>query len=131
MKLGLQPHVTLLALQYPVDDLRLAVNQFLEAHDAASNAPAERHRRTVRRYRRSSRNRSGWRSIGWPMVYFRRLEREEYRVLDALRRGLPLGGAVETALEGTEMPEDRIGAAMREWFEAWAELGLFSKPEKN
>src|ERR1700678_149893 len=42
LRLSLQPHVTLLELKYPVDDLRIAVNEFHEERDSASSAVAER-----------------------------------------------------------------------------------------
>lgn len=130
LQFGLQPHVSLLPLSYPVDDLRIAVNQFQEAHDDASNFPAERHQRTVRRYRRLQPERIYLAVHRLDnTVYYRRLEREEFLVLDALRRSLPLGEAVETALQDSAIPEDRIAAAMQEWFEAWSHLGLFCKLE--
>src|SRR5580704_14572034 len=37
LRLSLQPHVTLLELNYPVDDLRIAVNERVEEHNSASN----------------------------------------------------------------------------------------------
>ena len=130
MKLGLQPHVSLLQLSYPVDDLRIAVNKFLEAHDSASNTVVERHQRKVRRYRALKPKRIYLAVHRLDnTVYYRRLDPEEFRVLTALRNGSSLTRAIEHALEGCAIPEDRIAPTIQEWFESWAKFGLFCKPQ--
>jgi hypothetical protein len=132
LKFGLQPHVALLALNYPVDDLRIAVNESAEVHDSASNTSVERHQRTVRRFRRLKPKRIHLAVHRFEdTVYYRRLDPEEYLVLDALRRGLPLGEAIDAALEKSAIPEDRIAPTVREWFESWSNLGLFCKTEQS
>src|SRR6202035_1734498 len=37
LRVGLQPHLALLELRYPVDDLRIEANQWTDEHDSASN----------------------------------------------------------------------------------------------
>jgi len=125
LRLGLQPHLTLLELKYPVDDLRIAVNEKLEEHDSASNAVAERDQhRTIRRYRRLKPQPiqlAVYRAEDF--VWYRRLEADEYRLLDALRQGLPIGEALEKAMQSSAIGEERLGAAVQEWFAGWARMG--------
>ena len=125
LRLGLQPHLTLLELKYPVDDLRIAVNEKLEEHDSASNAVAQRDQHsTVRRYRRLKPqpiHLAVYRAEDF--VWYRRLEADEYRLLEALRQGLPIGEALEMATQGSAIGEERLGAAVEEWFAGWARMG--------
>jgi hypothetical protein len=124
-KLSLQPHLTLMELNYPVDDLRIAANELGEERDSASNAVAERaHRRTVRRFRRlkpQAIHLAVYRAED--AVWYRRLEKEEYGLLDALRQGLSIGEAIDEAIEASTMAEAQLAAAVREWFAAWARMG--------
>jgi hypothetical protein len=125
LRLSLQPHVTLLELKYPVDDLRIAVSERLEEHDSASNAVAERDQhRTIRRYRRlkpQAIHLAVYRAEDF--VWYRRLETEEYRLLDALRQGLPIGEALEKMMQRSAIGEERLGVAVQEWFAGWARMG--------
>ncbi|MGB7264661.1 MAG: hypothetical protein WBC92_04060, partial [Terracidiphilus sp.] len=62
-------------------------------------------------------------------VYYRRLEREEFGMLAAIRDGLPLGGAIEAGFRGSRIGKARRGGRVREWFANWAELGWICAPE--
>jgi hypothetical protein len=125
LRLDLQPYLTLLELKYPVDDLRIAVNEKLEEHDSASNAVAERDQhRAIRRYRRlkpQSIHLAVYRAEDF--VWYRRLETGEYQLLDALRQGLPIGEALEKAMQDSVIGEERLGAVVQEWFASWARMG--------
>jgi hypothetical protein len=125
LRLSLQPHLTLLELKYPVDHLRIAVNDLLEEHDSASNAVAERDQhRAVQRYRRLKPqpiHLAVYRAEDF--VWYRRLDPGEYRLLDALRQGLPIGEALEKAMQGSAIAEERFAAAVQEWFAGWARMG--------
>jgi hypothetical protein len=116
--ISLQPHIGLLALQYPVDELRIKVSRHSEEHGAASNAviqPARRH--IVRRYAKLKP-----RQIFLAVhrveftVYYRRLEPGEFRLLKAVAQGRPLGEVLEaeTPLEPQQV---------QTWFANWAQLG--------
>ena len=97
MTFRLQPYITLLALQYAVDDLHLKVSELAEGHGEASNAMLRhRERRTVRRFslQREDIYLAVHRVNEW--VYFRRLETDEFRLLDALRGGRPVGEAIDS-----------------------------------
>ena len=125
----LQPYLTLLALRYPVDDLRLRVNELPEGHAGSSNAVLRhRERRAVARHSLKAepvfvavhRQADG--------VYFRRLDAEEYRLLDALRAGQTVGDAIETAFAESTAPVEDIVPIVQQYFTSWAELGWFCRP---
>src|SRR5262249_28992334 len=64
-------------------------------------------------------------------VYFRRIEREEFALLSALRSGKRIKRAIELAFLSSSIPEfDRAGY-IRHCFQTWATLGWFCKPEGN
>jgi Putative DNA-binding domain len=126
-RLRLQPYVQLLALHYPVDDLVLRVKDVEGASEFASNAVAE------------SRKRSKVRAVAAlePQeiflvvhrmdfsVYFRRIEREAYTMLTALRAGKFVGSAIAMAFKESSIPEMERGGYVRDSFETWAALGWF------
>jgi len=130
-RLALQPHVRLLSLAYPADDLVLAMHQQQkrEVSEAGSrpesedNQPAERMR---------LRKRSTWLAIHRSdlSIYYRRLTQPEYRMLAALRDGFTLAEALETAFIDSRLTaSSRIGR-VRQWFSNWAELGWIYNPQK-
>jgi hypothetical protein len=133
LRLRLQPYVQLLDLRYPVDDLLLAVkgkNQ--DDADFASNAFSEKHRR--------KRVTAVARLKPTPIflvvhrvdyfVYFRRIEREEYNILAALRAGKTLERAIAGAFRGSSMPADERPQNAAQWFRNWSALGWFCLSEK-
>jgi Putative DNA-binding domain len=133
LRLRLQPYVQLLDLRYPVDDLLLAVkgkNQ--DDADFASNAFNEKHsrRRVAAVARLKPKNiflvvhRVDY------FVYFRRIDREEFAILTALRAGKTLERAVGGAFRGSSMPADDRPQSVAQWFHNWAALGWFCLPEK-
>jgi hypothetical protein len=126
LKLALQPHLTLLALRYPVDDFRIAVAHFSsEDHAATSNAVGCYKRRTIsRRFRRArpepvhvAVHRKG------NEVYYRRLDRGEFVVLEGLRAGKSIAEMIESAF-----CDD--AAAVERWFAGWSELGWLCVAEE-
>jgi hypothetical protein len=128
--LGLQPHLRLLDLDYAADDLVLALHQqqkrgTTEAgikHDEGPEPPVR-----LPRLRR----RPTWLAAHRfdNAVYYRRLEREEFLTLGAIRAGLPLGEALEAGFRESAKPEARRPALVRAWFAHWAELGWLCAPE--
>ena len=82
MRVSLQPHITLLELQYPVDDLRIQLD---EAADS---------RALARRMMRPSAPGLDFLAVHRVEfeVFYRRL-REEFAFLDSLRNGAAMGSA--------------------------------------
>lgn len=119
LRLTLQPYLTLLALNYPVDRFVLAVKQRDALRTEASNATTTG--RVAARARRVARPR---RERTWVAVhrldnrlYYKRLEPAAYRILAALRDGRPLTQAVAAGGRGVTAEQ------VQEWFALWAKLG--------
>src|SRR5260221_512582 len=100
LKLKLQPYVRLLDLKYPVDDLLLEVRKEDEDTDFASNAFQERHKR--KRVQAVAKLKPAEIFLAVhrvdDSVYFRRIEREEFAILRALRDGKAVGKDIEVAV---------------------------------
>jgi hypothetical protein len=129
-RLGLQPHLQLIALDYPADDLVLGLHkrekrQSSEAgieRDESQQAPVQ-----LPRLRR----RSTWVAAHRVdlSVYYRRLQREEFLTLTALQAGQPLAEAIASGFAGSLIPQSRQAARIRDWFSTWAELGWVCAPD--
>jgi hypothetical protein len=98
LKIYLQPHVRLLDLQYPVDELRTGV------------------RSKSKRLRKTPLFVAVHRNDGY--VYYRRLEAAEFDVLKSIQRGGRLSAVLNRALGDQPLP-----ANLQQWFAAWAQLG--------
>ena len=126
LRLRLQPYIRLLDLQYPVDDLLLAVKHDAPA-EIASNAVEERHRRkkvsAVARLKPAPIYLAVHRIDN--TVYFRRLEWEEFLILDNLRRGRTLEQAITAAFRKRSAQAKNIAEDVSSWFQNWSSLGWF------
>jgi hypothetical protein len=132
LRLRLQPYVRLLSLRYPVDDLLLDVRKD-EDTEVASNAFREgRKRKKVRAVARLKPS-----QIYLVVhridnsVYFRRIEAEEFAVLSEIRKGKPLGKAIELAMRKSKIPRDQQAASVQEWFQNWSTMGWFCRLEDS
>jgi hypothetical protein len=129
LRLALQPYVTPLQLQYPVDELRVILNEHLDEHGAASNAvsqPVRRHivRGLARRFARLKPQQIfvAVHRVDFT-VYYRRLDAGEFRLLEALRPGQSIGAALDSALAATELEPVELQQKIQTWFANWAQLG--------
>jgi hypothetical protein len=115
LKLALQPHLSLLALRYPVDDFRL---QATEDRGAASNAVGGYKRRSLARRFRRTRQQPVYLAVHRKecSVYYRRLKPVEFLVLQALRAGKSIDQSLELC------PEE-LSPKIEGWFAAWSALG--------
>jgi hypothetical protein len=129
MTFRLQPHITLLALEYPVDDLHLRVAELDEGRGGASNAVMRhRERRAVKRFslRREAIYLSVFRMTD--AVYFRRMDAGEFRLLDALRAGRPVAEAIDAVFGDSNASVEELRGKLEGWFREWAESGWFCHP---
>jgi hypothetical protein len=129
-RLALQPHLRLIALDYPADDLVLGLHnrekrqtseagvKHEESPDAPIKLPKLRRRPTWLAAHRVEMS-----------VFYRRLEREEFLALAAIRQGLPLVEALAAGTADSHMAETRRAQRVREWFANWAELGWICAPD--
>jgi hypothetical protein len=130
VRASLQPYVRLLDLQYPMDDLRIQVNRGSDERGVASNvALRKEHRNMTRRVSRLKPDRIflAVHRLNYT-VYYPRIAAEEYRLLTALRDGLPIGRAIRYAFENSSASTDEQGSMVETWFAAWAELGWLCPP---
>lgn len=127
--LRLQPYVTLLELDYPLDDFLVAAKQEAGLRSEASNAietkrkvspvkPRQRPKKTktflaIHRYNDS--------------VFYKRLTLSQFTLLSAVKNGSSLEKACEEtlALEDSE----NIGDEIRDWFQNWMSLGWFCRSQ--
>ena len=133
LRLRLQPYIQLLDLKYPVDDLLLAVRATDEDSTVASNAFRERKRR--RRVRATANLKPAEIFLAVhridESVYFRRLAREEFHILRALRDGKSLAQAIDNGFRGSKASIAERAEAVQKWFQHWATLGWFCKPAQK
>jgi hypothetical protein len=129
LKLRLQPYISLLDLKYPVDDLLLEVRKEDEDTDFASNAFQEKHKR--KRVQAVAKLNPAEIFLAVhrmdDSVYFRRVEREEFVILRALRDGKSLGKAIEAAFRKSRLPSGERAESVRKWFQSWATMGWFCR----
>jgi Putative DNA-binding domain len=131
LRFRLQPYIRLLDLHYPVDNLLLEVRQDAPA-DVASNAMAERLKRkkvsAVARLKPAPVYLAIHRIEN--SVYLRRLEREEFTMLNKLQQGRTLERAVLAGFRGSKIPMSERAADVAVWFQNWASLGWFVSSDK-
>lgn len=128
--LGLQPHVRLLALQYAADEIVLSLHE-REKRQASEAGMRHEDREEPPVLLPRLRRRPLWVAAHRLdfCVYYRRLEREEFLLLQSLRDGMPLGTALHSAFADSQIPLDRRADRTRNWFATWAELGWICAPD--
>jgi hypothetical protein len=126
-KFQLQPYIRLLDLNYPVDDLLIRVRRELEGTDIVSNAVTERvHSRSRRRVLPKPEHIFLAVHRADNTVYFKRIDKEAFAILSALRDGKTLSDAVDVV----DWSGRNLGEAMAEvqkWFAHWSAQGWFCK----
>jgi hypothetical protein len=127
LRVSLQPYIRLLTLTYPVDDLLIEVRDHESRSDVSSNAASPRQQRIrVRRYAQPQPERI-YLAVHRldDSVYYKRLQRESFRMLKALSNDISLEKSIEIAFENSLMTEEARLSALQHWFSNWAELGWF------
>jgi len=127
-KLFLQPHLQLLDLKYPVDELVLAVHRETPASDIKSNAVLERKqtsRAPLPKMRRSAVHLAVHRYDC--SIYYRRIDREAYLILGALQQHRTLGEAVDIAFTSSKLSPKEQAILIQDCFAHAAELGWFCR----
>jgi hypothetical protein len=128
-RLRLQPYLRILELHYPVEDLLIELRRESGSSDASSNnASVARKTRHVRRvamlapeqiFLAVHRQQNS--------VYYKRLEHEDYRLLQSLLAGAPIGEAIDFAFKDSVIPEDDRGRWLQQLFASWSSLGWFTR----
>lgn len=114
-RIALQPYIRLLELNYPVDDLVLAVHRSTPETDIVSGAAAPKGsvgRRPLPAIKRERIYLAVHRLDD--SVYYRRIECETFLLLRALQNGARLAEAIAEALNGTSLTSEQQASLLRE-----------------
>lgn len=128
VQITLQPHIQLLELIYPVDELVMAVHRGTPEADIVSSAAVGRkHRKRVPLppMRRTSIFLAVHRFDD--LVYYRRIECEAFRMLSALRNGSSISDAIDSIFSSSDLDEEHLAMKIQEYFAHAAELGWFCR----
>jgi hypothetical protein len=127
--IALQPYLLLLAAPYAVDDALLAIRD--STHDSGSQASNAVGIHLVRRSR-SRRPLSAQIYLAIhrhdDTVYYKRLSREDFLLLNALENGDTLGEAIESAFRDSNTPESDHPAIIQSAFHHWMQMGWLCTP---
>jgi hypothetical protein len=132
LEMGLQPHIRLLELNYPVDELRIKASRAEDEHEVASNAPSKLKRRRLLAAAARLKREQIFVAVHRLdfSIYYRRLEREEYHLLLAIQKSKTIGEAMAAFYKQSSMPIDELEPLIGNWFAIWAELGWLCVPGK-
>lgn len=129
-RLFLQPHLQLLELTYPVDTLVLAVKKGMPETDIVSSAASQKEvRRRVKLPPMLPQ--SVYLAVHRfdELVYYRRMERETFFILNALRSGSSVADAIASGFANTRLRPDEQTALIQQCFAHASELGWFCNAE--
>ena len=122
--LALQPHLRLLDLRYAADEIVLAVHKDRPAIDVVSNAVTgrkESERILIPRLRRTPTFLAVHRYQD--SVYYRRIDRESFLLLSAIKEGHPIAVVVDKVMRTSKLPVMKQAAKIQECFTHASELG--------
>ena len=133
LRLDSQPYLSLLELDYAVDDFLLAVKKREsdalrgEASNAVQSAPkAAKRRKRIRPPKREKVYLAVHRHDN--MLYYKRLDSEAFAILASLGRGLTVEDACVEAVTASERTDIDWPVQIKEWFDNWSTLGWFCRP---
>jgi len=124
----LQPHIRLLDLKHPVDEILLAIRSEQRENDIVSNAVASNTQRRRARKRSLPKPETIYLAVHRAdnSVYFKRLDAEAFGILLALRDGKRLSEAVE-CVDWNSRSGEQAAESLQAWFALWSSLGWFCK----
>jgi hypothetical protein len=125
IRLQLQPHLTLLKLENEVDDFLIELKKNSGLRSEASNAMEQNRRHKKTRLTRGLKRKGNFLAVHryQDLVYYKRLEPGQFRLLSALQAGATLENAC-AELVGLKM-SGNLGETIQKWFSSWASLGWF------
>jgi hypothetical protein len=135
LRLGLQPYLSLLELNFAVDRFLLAVKKREGSvlRDEASNTfeampRTTRRERPLRRPKREQVHLVVHRYDN--MLYYKRLEPEAFAILRGLQKGRTIEKSCVVALAKSTRTGIDWSRQIQEWFHDWSALGWFCRPKK-
>jgi hypothetical protein len=134
LRLGLQPYLSLLQLNYAVDQFLIAVRKResdvlrSEASNVIETMPkASRRQKRVRPPKRQRVHLAVHRFNN--MLYYKRLEPEAFAILIALRNGKTVANACAIGLDASHRRRFNWSLQIKNWFNDWSSLGWFCRPD--
>lgn len=129
LKLRLQPHLKLVAVQYPVDDIRLAVKDGITWTPSASNAVRSSRGKAVKHDFTGIKPQAIHIAVHRQenTIYYKRLDAEAYRLLQSLGVGRSLLQSISLAFKGSDMLLAERSRYVRAAFAHWTALGWFRR----
>jgi Putative DNA-binding domain len=126
--LSLQPHLQLLDLRYPADEIVLVARKSTTEGDTASNAVTERKTSARTRLPKIQRYpvRLAVHRVDDNSVYYRRIDQEEFLLLSAIHAGKSIEAAISIAFAGSRLQTQDLASKTREYFAHASELGWFT-----
>jgi hypothetical protein len=123
-RLSLQPHIELMQLNYPAEDLVLELHQREKRQTSEAGVGSDEEDQPPAKLPRV-RRKPTWLAAHRVeySVYYLRLEREAWQILDALGQGKTLADAIEAGFADSRIPAARRAARLQKWFNQWAGLG--------
>jgi hypothetical protein len=127
LRLELQPYLSLLELQYAVDDFLIALKRRAtdglrtEASNAFESAPKATHRKRIRLPARENIHLAVHRHDN--RLYFKRLDAEAFAILSSLKQGVTVADACVEAISSSRRKEVDWASQVQGWFQNWAALG--------
>jgi hypothetical protein len=136
LRVGIQPYIRLVELHYPVDELRVRVNDvndIAEEHEATSNAPSRMKKRRIARAAARLKPERIFVAVHRLdfSIYYRRMASGEFQLLSALRNRRTIGAALTEFYKSSSMPAEDLEPLLESWFAIWAELGWLCRPESQ
>jgi hypothetical protein len=134
LRLGLQPYLSLLRLDYAVDEFLIAVRKSesdvlrSEASNIVDAMPKASRRSKKKGVRLPKRQRVHLAVHRFDnMLYYKRLEPEAFAILSALRAGKTVANACAMALKASRRSRVNWSARVKNWFNDWSSLGWFCR----
>lgn len=129
-RLALQPHLILIALEYPADDVVLGLHKREKRQTTEAGVSHEDEEALPVKLPRL-RPRPTWVAAHRVdnSVFYLRLSREEFLTLGAIRQGVALADALQSGFIGSRVPQTRRAVLVQQWFGSWAELGWICAPD--
>jgi hypothetical protein len=128
--LRLQPHLSLLRLNFGVDEFLIHAQHSRDLRDEASNAMEQRRPRPRTALQRRLKPETVFLAVHRhdESVYYKRLTASQFRLLSALRKNATLGEACALLLRSAS-DGAAVAAEVGGWFKTWASLGWFYDPD--
>jgi hypothetical protein len=131
-RLFLQPHLQLLELAYPVDNIVLAVKKGSPEAEIVSGAVSQHESRNQVNLPPMRRKRMHLAVHRFDdSVYYRRIERESFALLSAFRSGASVAEAITRTFEQSKLTPDGQAKVLRESFAHASALGWFCRQPDN